>query len=152
MSDSAHTLDSVAKNALTRAERQILWEQFVEVHAKVQESYDSSVRALAGGGVGITVSLATALHSLSGTGIAAVALFLASLGSNVLSYATAQMDMRTRTEDLRTGRYERIEGNNWTKGTTALNVIAGITLLAGGVLLAAFVATTTSNGGGFHGW
>jgi hypothetical protein len=129
---------------LTEADRRTLWEQFVEVHAKSEESYDASVRTLAAGGVGVTASLATALHSLAGTGIAAVSLFLTSLLFNFVSNVTEQLDMHARIDCLRAAhRYEGAEGNRWTKATHALNWLAGAALIAGGALLAIFIASRT---------
>ena len=132
---------------LTPEDRRTLWEQFVEVYAHSQESYDSSIRGLAAGAVAVTVSLATALQALSTWGVAAVTAFLASLGLNLASYVTAQLDMRARLDSLRAGREDGTEGNRWTKATTGLNVIAGLTLIAGGVLLAIFVAKASEKKG-----
>ena len=136
---------------LTPEDRRTLWEQFVEVYAHSQESYDSSIRGLAAGAVAVTVSLATALQALSTWGVAAVTAFLASLGLNLASYVTAQLDMRARLDSLRAGREDGTEGNRWTKATTGLNVIAGLTLIAGGVLLAIFVAKASEKGGETNG-
>jgi hypothetical protein len=124
-------------------DRRILWEQFVEVHGQTQETYDSSLRTLAAGAVGLTVSLATALHRLPASGVAAVVLFLASLALNLVSYGSAQLDMRARINCLREKRTEGVEGNQWTRATTCLNVGAGAVLVAGGVLLAVFIAQST---------
>lgn len=130
----------MGKSELSEADRRTLWEQFSEVHKKSQESYDSSVRAFAAGGTGITVSLATALHALAGSGLAAISLFLASLTFNFISHVSAQFDMRSRVASLRTDRLEGVEGNRWTTTTTALNWMAGAALIAGAILLAIFVS------------
>jgi hypothetical protein len=135
----------VGNSELSEADRRTLWEQFSEVHAKSQESYDSSVRTFAAGGIGITVSLATALHALAGTGLAAISLFLASLTFTFISYVSAQFDMRARVASLRAHRLEGAElegaeGNGWTRTTTALNWMAGAALIAGAILLAIFVS------------
>jgi hypothetical protein len=127
---------------LTQEQRQTLWEQFVEVHAKSQEAYDSSIRALASAGVAVTVSLGAALEAFGSSGVAAAVGFLVSLLFNLLSYVTAQLDMRDRLRDLRAGRVAGIEGNWWTKATHVLNALAGIAFLVGGALLALFVAST----------
>jgi hypothetical protein len=100
------------------------------------------VRTLAAAGVAITASLATALHGLTGAGVAAVTLFAISLGANVTSHATAQMDMRKRIQCLRTGQHDGLESNGWTTKTHVLNATAGLTLIAGTILLARFVAMT----------
>jgi hypothetical protein len=125
---------------LSDAERQILWEQFVEVYAESQESYDKSVRTLAAAGVAVTTSLATALHGITCSGIAAVSVFLLSLALNLGSYGTVQIDMLTRTGELRSGTHPPRERNGCTTATTVLNVLAGVGVLVGGVLLAWFVA------------
>jgi hypothetical protein len=124
---------------LSDEERRILWEQFVEVHGESQEAYDNSVRTLAAAGVGVTASLATALHGITSSGIAAVTLFLLSLGLNLGSFGTAQLDMRARTAELRASNNPPSERNGWTTATTVLNVLAGIGVLVGGVLFAWFV-------------
>lgn len=124
---------------MTPAERQTLWEQFVGVYSEAQKTYDSSVRTLAAAGAAITVSLATALEGLSGSGEFAVFLFLVSLGLNLLSYVTVQFDMNVRLACLREDRDEGMEGNRWTQATRWLNVLAGVALVAGGTFLAIFV-------------
>jgi hypothetical protein len=121
-------------------DRRTLWEQFCEVHAKQQESYDSSIRALAAAGVAVTVSLGTALDGLTGLGTTAVILFLLSLGLNLVSYVTSQRDMTAPLNALRDeGLTEAVEGNCWTVATTLLNVAAGVALVGGGAFLAWFV-------------
>jgi hypothetical protein len=130
-------------NSLTEEQRQTLWEQFVQVYGEEQKAYDSSVRALSAAGVAVTVSLATALRDMPATGTLAVVLFLVSLGINLASYVTSQLDMRARLACLRSGREEGVEGNNWTIATTILNGIAGLAFIAGGVSLAFFVSRST---------
>jgi len=126
--------------ALSEQDYRVLWEQFAEAHAKSEESYDSSVRTLAGGGVGVTVSIATALHALPTVGIGAVAAFLLSLTLTVASHLTAQADMKCRLAALEAGRHDELRGNKWTRATLWLNGAAGGALLVGGALIAAFVA------------
>jgi hypothetical protein len=126
--------------ALTDEERLILWRQFVEVHGESQEAYDNSVRAIAAAGVAVTVSLATALKGISAVGLAAIALFLASLTLNLVSYVTTQRDMTLRLSDLREGRDDAGVGNGWTLATSLLNTFAGVGVVVGGALLAWFVA------------
>jgi hypothetical protein len=130
----------MSSNELSDEQRQTLWEQFVEVYAEEQKSYDNSVRTLAAAGVAVTVSLATALKEMPASGKAAVALFVVSLGVNLASHVTAQLDMRARLACLRQGQEEGIEGNRWSTATHALNVVAGIAFIAGSVLLAVFVS------------
>lgn len=125
---------------LSEEDRQEHWRVYFGIHAKAQETFDSSVRAMAAGGVATTVSLATALHALASLGIAAVALFLLSLGCNLASYATAQADMRARLE--RVARYEYASRSRWSLWTFGLNVAAGVALISGGAALGAFVGTT----------
>lgn len=125
---------------LSEGERTALWEQFAGVYERSQESYDSSVRTLAASGVVVTVSLATALGTLEQAGLAATILFLTSLALNLGSYSSALLDMRARLNCLRVGRAEGIYGNRWSSCTTALNILAGVALIFGGVLLSVFVA------------
>ena len=136
------TVSSVAKRKeLSEAQRQVVWGQFVEVYSNSQKSYDNSVRTMAAAALAVTVSIGTALNGLQSDGVTAAALFLISLGLNFVSYLTAQLDMKARLNVLRTERTEGIDGNGWTVVTTALNVSAGITLIAGGVFLASFAAS-----------
>jgi hypothetical protein len=145
MADS-HKVDPESEGqsaSLSGEDRRILWEQFVEVHAESQKDFDSSVRTLAAAGIGITVSLATALKNLNGMGEIATGMFLVSLASGVLSHASAQMDMRSRIECLRAQKQDGLEGNRWTLATQVLNVIAGAFLIGGGVFLALYIAGVT---------
>jgi hypothetical protein len=137
------TEDGPPRAELSEADRRVLWEQFVEVYSDSQKTYDGAVRTLAAAGLTVTVSIGTALKTFSGSGVASAVVFLSSLGLNFLSYATAQLDMKNRINALRVRRQEGIEGNNWTKVTTALNLLAGTALIVGGGLLAYFVATST---------
>lgn len=82
-------------------ERKTLWRQYAQVHAESQETYDSSVRTLAAAGLAATLSLATTLQNLDGWGVATVAALLVALAANLLSFATAQLDMRRRLEAIR---------------------------------------------------
>jgi hypothetical protein len=129
---------------LTEEQRKALWEQFVTEHGKAQETFDSSLRTLAGAGLGITVSLATALKTMPSSGRWAAGLFLASLLVNLGSYVSAQLDMRTRMETLKknVATYEGAEHSAWTTVTWVMNVAAGLALLAGGILLVIFISTT----------
>jgi hypothetical protein len=126
---------------LTEADRRTLWEQFVDTYAKSQESYDNSVRTLAAAGVGVTVSLATALNALSETGVTAIIFFLAGLAATVASHVTAQRDMQCRLRCLRKNELVGIEGNRWTTATTALNIAAGVALFGGGIFLTLYIAS-----------
>lgn len=131
----------MADEALTEDQRKTLWEQFVTEHGKAQEAFDSSLRGLAGAGLALTVSLATALKTLPAVGVAAAALFLGSLLVNVGSYVSAQLDMGTRLSKLKVNAsYEGAERSAWTTVTWAMNVAAGIALLAGGILLVIFIS------------
>ena len=127
----------------TEEERRVVWAQMVDALAKTQEDYDSSIRTLAAGGVAVTVSLATALHHVGWRGTTAVVLFLLSLGVNLLSYVTAQKDMYLRLDLLAAHRDSESGSNRWTKWTSRLNLIAGLTLLAGGGVLTWFVSSAT---------
>ncbi len=127
---------------LTREQREKLWEQFVTEHGNAEEAYDSALRALAGAGLGITVSLAVALKELPGSGLWAAISFLAALLLNFGSYVFVRHDMRARMEALRRNptAYEGAEESRWTTWTWRTNVAAGIALLAGGMLLIVFIA------------
>jgi hypothetical protein len=83
------------------------------------------------------------LGELSDSGVAAAFAFLLSLGANLVSYGTAQRDMRVRLDAVAVADRGGAFGNHWTKVTHVLNVVAGASLLTGGGLLAYFVATAT---------
>jgi uncharacterized membrane protein HdeD (DUF308 family) len=130
---------------LTAEQRAKLWEQFVVEHGKAQEAYDASVRALAGAGLAVTVSLGVALKELPATGVWAAALFLGALLLNLGSYVSVQLDMRERLGALRKhgATYEGAERSRWTRWTWLANVAAGVALLVAGVFLVAFIARST---------
>ena len=127
---------------LTPEQRQKLWEQFVTEHGKAQEDFDTSLRTLAGVGLAVTVSLATALKTMPNTGLWAAGLFLGSLLLNLGSYVFVQLDMRARMGALTANptQYKGAERSSWTTGTWLMNVGAGLTLLAGGIMLVIFIA------------
>jgi hypothetical protein len=125
---------------LSDDDRRTLWQQFVEVYARSQRAYDESVRTLAAAGVAVTVSIGTAIKGLHTSGLVAVVLFLGALAATFTSYASVQLDMKTRLAGLRRGDSESVEGNSWTKATTTLNALAGVGLMLGGVFLAVLVA------------
>lgn len=127
---------------LTDEQRQTLREQFIEVYSEQQTTFDNSVRTLAAAGIAVTVSLTAALKKMPEAGKWAVGLLVATLVCNLLSYATAQLDMGARLRSLRQKRDDKIEGTWWTWGTRALNVLAGGCFLAGAILLAVFVGTS----------
>jgi|SRR5436309_10223315 hypothetical protein len=124
---------------LTLEQRQALREQFIEVYSEQQTTFDNSVRTLSSAGVAVTVSLAAALKKMPAAGKWAVGLFVATLALNLVSYATAQLDMRARLRSLNEKRDHEIEGNGWTKATRTLNIAAGLCFVTGAVLLAVFV-------------
>jgi len=123
-------------------QRERLWEQFVTEHGKAQEDFDSSLRTLAGAGLAVTVSLATALKTMPGSGLWAAGLFIGSLLLNLGSYVFVQLDMRARMDCLTKNptSYKGVEESRWTTFTWLTNVGAGLTLLAGGVLLVLFIS------------
>jgi len=121
---------------MTDDERRALWRQYAQVHAKAQDTFDLSVRTLAAAGLAVTVALATALKELSGWGVAAVVAFLLTLGFNLLSYTTAQLDIRRRLEHVKVGDARGREETSWTTCTFVLNVFAGVALIVAGALLA----------------
>jgi hypothetical protein len=128
---------------LSPEERTALRQQYARVHASVQETFDSSVRALAAGGVAVTVTIATAaVERFDGWGWAALLSFLGSLACNVGSYVTAQKDMRARLALVRKFDVRGREETVWTTRTFWLNVGAGVALVVGGLFLAAFVAAS----------
>lgn len=128
---------------LSPKDRQTLWEQFVEEHGRAQEAFDSSVMKLGAAGVGITVSLATALKTVGWSGGAAVILFLSSLSATLISYVFVQRDMQARLDALEVhAEYEGADRTGWTTATWLCNVAAGVLLLAGSTLLAIFVTTS----------
>lgn len=127
---------------LTDSEREQLVEQYVNVYAESQQAYDAAIRPFAAGGIAATVSLATALDTMSGFGLAAIGLFLAALALNLASYWPVQFDMRKRIEHAWANDRRAASWNGWTHVTTGLNVGAGLSLVAGAILLALFVSST----------
>jgi hypothetical protein len=134
------TANGNESSTLTPEQRQTLWEQFVEVYSDEQKAFDNSVRTLAAAGIGVTVTLATALKSMPAAGNCAAVCFVASLGLNLASHVTSQLDMRSRLACLRDGRDEGYERSRWTMATTLANIAAGLAFIAGSVLLAVFVS------------
>lgn len=134
------TQDETPGLKLTEPERRTLRDQFIDVYAKSQETYDESIRTLAAAAVGVTVSLATALHKIDLAGKLALIAFLASLAATVASHQTAQKDMAERVKALDSGTYTGDGSTKWTILTTRLNLTAGAGLFIGAVLLAIFVA------------
>jgi hypothetical protein len=125
---------------IPESDRRILWEQFVVEHRKAYETLDSSVRTLSAGGIAVTVSLATALKTLSPPGRWAVGLFLTCLGLNLLSFVGVTLDMRARLTALKTNTgYEGAERSGWTPWISVTNVLACAALIAGGALLLVFI-------------
>lgn len=125
-----------AEPTYTPEQLQTLWEQYVEVYADEQKSFDSTVRTLSGAGIAVTVSIATALKVFPTAAKVAVGCFLVSLAANLVSFGTSQRDMRTRLDCIRDKQFGDLEGNGWTRVTFGLNVVAGIGFVAGGALLA----------------
>ena len=124
-------------------QRQVVFEQLVDAYAKTQDSYDTTIRSLAAGGVAITVSIGTALHAFGMSGAVAVSLFLGSLGLNLGSFATVQRDIKCRLGHLTAKRDAEAQDNAWRKLTTVLNIASGTLLLAGGIALAILVSSST---------
>jgi len=129
------------KQPLSDKEVAELWTQFTEAYDDAQRSYDTSVRALAAGGIAVSATLAAAFDGLGAWGTWAVWLFGASLLLNTFSYWTAQRDVMKRLSDL--GERKRApEYGNWlTTFTTALNIAAGLALVIAGGCLAAYATT-----------
>jgi hypothetical protein len=129
---------------LTTDERAALWSQYARVHGAVQDTFDSTVRALAAGGIAVTVTLATAaVDDFNGWGVLAVLAFLGALGCHVGSFVTAQRDMRARLALVRVSDLRAFDETSWTRRTFELNVGAGLLLILGGLLLALFVWSVT---------
>jgi len=127
----------------TDEQRQTLVEQFIDAFDKSQDAYDLSIRTLASAAVAVTVSLGVALEGFGGLGVAAVGCFLGSLFANLVSYWTAMVDTYRRATNARRGGELDVEWNKWTWTTHACNFTAGAAFLAGGVLLALFVNSST---------
>ncbi|MFN0156353.1 MAG: hypothetical protein ACKVUT_18410 [Gaiella sp.] len=123
-------------------ERTALWKQYARAHAEAQENFDTSTRTLAAAGVAITVALVTALKVTEASAVCAIVLFLLSLACNLLSYVTAQLDLRERLDYVRAGKAKGREETGWTHGTWALNTLCGSALFAGGCFLTYYVAST----------
>ncbi len=125
---------------LSEADRRTLWEQFVVEHRTAYETLDTSVRTLAASGVAITVSLATALKAMSPAGVWAVIFFLTSLGLNLASFVFVTQDMRARMDALKKhNSYVGAERSGWTKWISVGNILGGVALIAGGVMLLLFI-------------
>jgi len=133
----------VGEPEYTKEQLQTLWEQYVEVYADEQKAFDSTVRALSGAGIAVTVSVATALKVFPAAAKLAVLLFLISLAANLVSFASSQRDMKTRLDCIRDKEFGDLEGNRWTRRTSRLNLVAGVAFIAGGALLAVFVGWST---------
>lgn len=132
----------MATNKLTDAQLDVLWEQYVEVYAEEQKSFDLAARTIAAAGVAVSVSIATALKTMPTSGMGAVGLFLGALTLNLVSYATSQRDMLARLKEIRDGG-EGLDPNGWTKATHWLNGLAGGGVVLGGVVLLVFVSGST---------
>ena len=128
--------------------RRKLWEQYAKAHARIEETFDSAVRAAAAGGLAITVSLATALKEMSFSGGLAATLFLSALAVNLASYWTARKDMDLRLDALIHRRENEYERTKLTRLTQRLNVGAGACVVLGGTCLAWFVISATGSDGG----
>ena len=135
-----HDLTDSKTEELTDEQRQTLREQFIEVYAKAQEAFDTSVRTLAAAAIAVTVSLAAALKEMPAEGEWAVGLFVLCLAMNLVSYFTSQFDMKRRIRRLQERRDNEIEGNLWTTITHFLNVGSGLSFISGAVVLSVFVS------------
>jgi hypothetical protein len=124
---------------LTDKDRLALRGQFAETRAKAQESYDSSLRTFAAGGIAVTASIATALHTFGGLGTATIATYLVALAAMQFSHSSTGRDMWVRVADLEAHNDDKLWWNRWTTITTVLNAGAGVAFFAGCVLLAVFV-------------
>jgi len=113
--------------------------QYARAHAQAQEVYDASIRTLAGAGVAVTATFISALKEADRWALAAIVLFLTALAANLLSYATAQADLRERIRLIDDHNERAFKETRWTRGTWILNVIGGVALLCGGIMLALFV-------------
>jgi hypothetical protein len=136
---SATVSDTSTESLLSEDDERLLIAQFVDALTHAEDSYDESLRILAGGGVAVTVSIATALHALSGAGVWAIVAFLASLGLTLASHQTSRQDMTCRINKLNARTYDPTHLSGWTRATAGLNLLAGAALIAGGILLALFV-------------
>jgi hypothetical protein len=137
--------ETPSSTPLSDDEQQILIEQFSDAYADAQNTYDGSIRWLAGGGAVVTTSIATALHKLGGIGTAAVVAFLVCLLVNLISYGTLQRDLTLRLRAVARRNRAGVGSNKWTLWTYVLNAVAGVVLIAGGVLLAVYVGTTAGD-------
>lgn len=142
--DATYTRQTMTgQGKLSREDRAALWRQYAQVHATVQNTFDSSVRTLAAAGVAVTVTIATAaVESFDWWGTLAVSGFLASLACNLASYVTAQKDMRVRLEFVRASDLRGYDETAWTTRTFRFNVGEGVSLILGGLLFMGFVASS----------
>jgi hypothetical protein len=127
---------------MSEEDRRALWRQYAQAHASTQETFDNSIRTLAAAGLAVAVSIITALEESDWTGVVAVSALLLSLGMNLVSYVTAQRDLRERQGYLKARDWKGAEETAWTTRTYRLNVAAGVSLLVGGLFLGIFVTTS----------
>ncbi len=129
-------------NELTNDEQAVLIDQFEEAYRRSQTEYDTSVRTIAAGAVAVTASLVAALGEAGWSGVLAVGFSLASLGTNLLSYWTAQFDTSARMKSVWARDRKGVFGRRWKTVTTLLNATTGLLLLAAGVCLVVFVSSS----------
>lgn len=134
--------DEDRKTPLKPEEADRLWDQWADAFGTAQTSYDDSVRNLAAGGIAVSATLAAAFKDIGWTIAVAVTFLVVALFFNMLSHGTAQLDIAQRLHATRRLEKAGSLGNCWTTVTTVLNVLAGVTVLGGGIALAVFVFIT----------
>jgi hypothetical protein len=134
--------DDDRRRPLSAEEADHLWDQWADAYGTAQASYDDSVRNLAAGGIAVSATLAAAFEAIGWTIAVAVTLFVLALFFNLISHGAAQLDIGHRLDATRRLERPGALGNRWTSVTTTLNVLAGVTVLGGGIALAVFVFIT----------
>ncbi|MGD0165889.1 MAG: hypothetical protein ABSC51_01170 [Gaiellaceae bacterium] len=110
-----------------------------------QQAYDQAVLKLAAAGLGLTVTLATALESADRHVqerlplILAWAFLAASIASVLFSFVSSQIESIRRIGLIDAEEYEKVSATRSTKLTRWFNYGSGGLLVAGGFCLALFV-------------
>lgn len=126
---------------LTEAEAEAASKELSAALSRTQQHRDAFVRVIAAGAVAVAASLIAAIGKAGWSGGLAVGLAYASLAAVLLSYGSAEVDIRRRNR--KAWEYDRagVQGNWWSTITDALSAGAAVLLVAGGAALVVFVIT-----------
>ena len=122
---------------------QRLADRLSAAHQETQRDMDSSLRALAGGGLAVTVTVATFLEAFGTWGLVAVGCFLFALVVHLVSYLAAERAL-SRRHRLALRADPRAFDWDWrTRMTWILNLAAVIAFVVGTIALAGLVYNGT---------